>query len=235
MATQLVTHYFDEVASTQSEARQLAEQSSDMAQLVVAQAQTAGRGRVGNTWLTAPRALACSLAVHPPWDVGSWGTIPLAAGLAALSALLAVSDVAPALKWPNDLVTADGKVGGILVEGSGDLAVIGLGINLWWPEPPEGAAATGDSDPGPEHAKDVAAAWATSLLATLDGDPQDWGLADYKVVCVTLGADVTWQPSGSGRAVDIGSDGALIVDTGTGLTTLRSGEVHTVRSATITP
>ena len=235
MATRRITHYFDEVASTQAEARQLAEQSGDGAHLVVAQRQTAGRGRVGNTWMTAPRALACSLAVHPHWEIGRWGTIPLAAGLAARSALISVYGVAPSLKWPNDLIMADGKVGGILVESSGDLAVIGLGINLWWPEPPQGVAAIDGSDPGAERAKDIAAAWAASLMAMLDGDPMHWGLADYKAVCATLGADVTWKPSGSGRAVDIGVDGALIVETDIGRTALRSGEVHTVRSATITP
>ena len=127
MATPLVIHRRDKVGSTQNEALLLVESSGDLPLLLIAAGQTSGRGRTGRSWLTAPRALACSLVVAPEWSPRHWGTIPLLAGLAARSALNEHSGVTPGLKWPNDLVTERGKVGGILVEASDDLVVVGLG------------------------------------------------------------------------------------------------------------
>lgn len=161
------------------------------------------------------------------------GHHPLLAGLAARSALNEHSGVTPGLKWPNDLVTERGKVGGILVEASDDLVVVGLGVNLWWPGPPAGVAATCHHDPGPDLAGSIAAAWAEGVLAGLGRRPNRWGYDDYRAACVTLQSFVTWEPGGSGMAVDVAMDGGLVVETATGLTTLRSGEVHAVRSATL--
>lgn len=234
MATHLVTHYREEVGSTQHEARRLAESSGVLPLLLIADRQTSGRGRVGHSWLSAPRALACSLVVAPQWSTRDRGTIPLLAGLAARSALREHSFAEPGLKWPNDLITEQGKVGGILVEGSGELAVVGLGVNLWWPDAPEGIAATHDEDPGPDPAGLIAAAWAARVLVGLQRDASEWGRDDYRAACVTLGTKITWEPDGSGTAVDIAADGGLVVEVASGRTTLRSGEVHTVRTTTLT-
>lgn len=233
MATHLVTYRRHEVGSTQDEARLLVESSGDLPLLLIAARQSSGRGRTGRSWLTAPRALACSLVVAPGWRPRHWGTIPLLAGLAARSALNEHCGVRPGLKWPNDLITERGKVGGILVEASDDLAVIGLGVNLWWPDAPEGMAATCHHDPGPDLAGSIAAAWAESVLVGLGRPSSRWGHEDYRVACVTLQSWVTWEPGGRGMAVDVAMDGGLVVETATGRTTLRSGEVHEVRTATV--
>ena len=228
-------HHFEEVGSTQTEARRLASDGARIPLLVVARRQTRGRGREGREWVTAPRALACSLLVRPAWRPRDWGPISLAAGLAARTALRDAFDVSPGLKWPNDLVTDAGKVGGILVEAAGDEVTIGFGVNLWWPEPPVGMAGLVDTDAGWEGADEAAEAWARRILRVLEGPADHWGRDEYRAVCETLGSTIEWEPEGSGRAVDVAADGGLVVESGHGRVTLRSGAVRTVRPTTIPP
>ena len=233
MATPLTIHHLQEVGSTQHEARVLCESPGGVPLLLVADRQASGRGRDGHSWLTAPRALACSLAVAPAWRTPDWSTIPLLAGLAARNVLREKSGVETGLKWPNDLMVEAGKVGGILVEASGELVVVGLGVNLWWPDAPGGIAAIHEDDPGPDVAAVLAEAWAQRVLANLGREPRAWGLDEYRAACETLGKAVTWEPGGRGTAVDIASDGGLVVETPSGRLTLRSGEVHAVRTTTL--
>jgi BirA family biotin operon repressor/biotin-[acetyl-CoA-carboxylase] ligase len=228
-----LTHHLEEVGSTQDEARSLAESSGSVPLLLVADRQTRGKGRAGHSWLTAPRALACSLVVEPRWETDRWSTIPLLAGLAARSVIRDRSGVEPSLKWPNDLITPAGKIGGLLVESSGSIAVIGLGVNLWWPGPPEGIAAVLGDDPGSGVAIALAESWAERVVARLAGSAEDWGHAAYRDACSTLGTFVTWEPGGVGEAVDIARDGGLVVETEHGRTTLHSGEVHAIRTTTL--
>jgi BirA family biotin operon repressor/biotin-[acetyl-CoA-carboxylase] ligase len=140
------------------------------------------------------------------------------------------------LKWPNDLMIDDRKAGGILVEASPPLVVIGCGINLWWPDRGDLYGALWEEDPGPDAAAEMAHSFAGSLLARMEVHPDDWGRLEYIEACTTLHRRVTWEPRGEGDAIDIDFDGALIVETPTGLRRLLSAEVHTVRdegSATV--
>jgi BirA family biotin operon repressor/biotin-[acetyl-CoA-carboxylase] ligase len=130
------------------------------------------------------------------------------------------------LKWPNDVTVDTGKVGGILAQRNAGVTVVGCGLNLWWPEPPIGACGLLEHDPGPSVGLHVSQRWADSIVA----GAQPWDRDVYKAACATLGEEVTWLPAGKGRAVDVDNDGALVVDTGRGLLSLRSGEVHTVRT-----
>ncbi len=141
--------------------------------------------------------------------------------------------VAVGLKWPNDVMGRGGKLGGVLSEASEGVVVVGLGINLWWPEPPPGIAALHDQDPGGDAAADLATRWARALLERVAGVPEAWGRDEYVAVCVTLGADITWEPGGAGTAVDIAEDGRLVVDTTSGRVALGSGEVTTLQPATL--
>ncbi len=102
--------------------------------LLVAEEQTAGRGRRGRRWHSAPgRDVTFSLArriARPPRELAA---LSLVAGVAIAKALRAFGVAQAALKWPNDLVIGDAKLGGILVEtrnrDRASLAVIGIGIN----------------------------------------------------------------------------------------------------------
>lgn len=222
MDTPYDLHALGTVGSTQQEARH---RYAGTPVLVTAQRQTAGRGRLGRDWVHAPRAVAASLAFETDWPAEQRGLLPLLAGLSAREA--AGEEVA--LEWPNDLVAGGRKVGGILVEGDGDLVVAGLGVNLWWPDPMEGAGALLGADPGPEASEWLAEQWAADLLERVAAGPGAWDAVEYERCCPTLGAAITWEPDGAGTAVGIGGDGSLLVDVGGETVGLHSGEVRRVR------
>ena len=222
MATPYSLQAYDEVTSTQDLA---AASWVEGPLLVVAGRQTAGRGRSQRPWATAPRAVAVSLAFRPAWSSAHWPLIPLIAGLAAAE----VIGPGVNLKWPNDILRGEDKLGGILVEGSSDVLVVGCGLNLWWPDPPEGVTARWAEDPGPGAILTTANEWAVALLARIEAGPERWGRSDYRSLSGTIGRRLTWEPGGRGTAVDIGEDGSLIVDTGAGVQRLVAGEVTHLR------
>jgi len=119
------------------------------------------------------------------------------------------------------------KVGGILVERSDEVAVVGLGLNLWWPDPPAGMTALFEEDPGEGRYAEVGALWGAELMRILDEG--EWPIDEYRSICETLGVDVGWEPDHVGRAVDIAEDGGLIVDRDGTTQTIFSGEVQHLR------
>jgi BirA family biotin operon repressor/biotin-[acetyl-CoA-carboxylase] ligase len=129
--------YHRVVDSTQRRARELAADGARDWSIVVADYQTAGRGQHGRRWSAVPgSSVMFSVIVHPE-DPESMALMPIRVGLAAARALdeLAGCDRATiGLKWPNDLVTESGKLGGILCEGQirgAELrAIVGVGINV---------------------------------------------------------------------------------------------------------
>lgn len=217
MATPYFQVRFDSVGSTQDIAR---EEPHDLPLLVVATSQTSGRGRSGTQWINADRALAASLALRrPEEDVRPFS---LMAGIAAVRATGGTT-----LKWPNDVLIGDLKVGGILVEKSNDVVVIGLGLNLWWPVPLEGATALFEDDPGEERHAEIAGLWGAELMRLIDGD--GWPEDEYRENCVTIGREISFDPDGFGMAVGIVSDGGLVVRSIDGVTkTIYSGRVRHV-------
>ena len=225
MDTPPLTIHLGEVGSTQDEARRRFEGAPV---LVTATGQTAGRGRSGAGWETADRAVAASLAFAPEWPPEALPRLTLVSGLAALDAIGAAS---VALKWPNDVITPAGKVAGLLVESADGVVVAGMGANLYWREPPTGAAALHDHDPGVEAARALAERWGNGLLTRVAPGPEAWGRGEYAARCATLGAEIAWNPDGTGRAVGIAPDGGLVVETPTGVDTLRAGAVRHVRPA----
>ncbi len=222
MATPYALLHLEETPSTQDVA---GERYAGSPLLVVADRQAAGRGRSGNPWYNAERSLAASLAVAPGWDLVHWPRIPLVAGLAARQVLPGTVG----LKWPNDLVVGAHKVGGVLVEAGERRVVIGLGVNLWWSDPPAAAGSLLAADPGPTLASTIAQDWAADLLNRLDAPASDWGRGEYRRACVTLGRDVAWDPAGRGRAVDVDEMGRLVVDTDGGRVLLSAGQISHLR------
>ena len=219
MDTPYVFEWLEETTSTQNVAR-LA--FSGQPTVVGAERQTEGRGRHNRRWETAPRALAVSICFRPDWEPRTFGRLPLLAGLAATDV------VESSLKWPNDILDHAGrKVGGILCEAAADLVTIGLGLNLMWPDPPDGYGAIFATDPGPGDG--FARSWSEALLRRIAAGPDGWGSDQYIAKCVTLGMSVTWEPDGEGRATGIGADGELLVATADGSRELVTGEVWHVR------
>lgn len=233
MATPYSTTAKSTTQSTQDDARrELAE--TGRPSLVVALHQSQGRGRSGAGWESADRALAASLAMTAPWPLDRSGPLSLVAGLAMRTAVTDRFGVSLGCKWPNDLVDAAGaKIAGLLVETTEDTVVVGCGLNLHWPRPIEGAAGLLDHDPGPDVVVPLAEQWIDGLMTLIERGPDDWPHAEYVASCVTLGTAVQWEPDGLGVARDIAADGGLVVATASGVETIRSGAVRTVRPATL--
>jgi BirA family biotin operon repressor/biotin-[acetyl-CoA-carboxylase] ligase len=203
--------------------------------VLVAEEQNAGRGRMGRTWVSPPRAaLTFSLLVRPTVPPTRRGWLPLLAGVAVASAVTAVTGVATQLKWPNDVLADAGagaaKLGGILAEAAGDAIVVGVGLNVSTepgelPPPGPGAlAATSLRIAG--SAAQEREPLLTAILAAFerwyllwrraDGDPGRCGLrAEYTRLSGTIGRRVRAElPGGqvlSGLAVGVEQDGRLLV------------------------
>jgi BirA family biotin operon repressor/biotin-[acetyl-CoA-carboxylase] ligase len=180
------------VTSTQDVARDL-----PIGSIVVADHQTAGRGRLDRRWeSSAGTALLASFVLLPN------PLLSLAAGVAAAEAC--GGDVR--LKWPNDLLLYGAKLGGILVEATPTKAICGVGINLAW-APPGAARLNEDRDLLLERLRVALDRWSSS--------PRDVVLARWRELSETLGRQVRVELPGSvieGTAEDIGPDGELIVD-----------------------
>jgi BirA family biotin operon repressor/biotin-[acetyl-CoA-carboxylase] ligase len=155
-------------------------------------------------------------------DAGESRPIPLMAGVAA-----ARLDPGVDLKWPNDVMVGDCKAGGILVEKVGDVVVVGLGLNLWWPDAPDEVCALYPDDPGEGRHLELGSLWGAEMMRLLE--TPGWPREEYKARCSTLGREVTWEPEGRGRAVDVDDDGALVVEADGETIAVSSGVVRHLR------
>lgn len=131
---------FESLPSTNREASLLAQADVEHGTVVVADSQTSGRGRLSRTWFSPPGAnLYCSIILRmtiPPDRLAEWlSWLPLISALAAAEAVEQVSSTHVSVKWPNDLLITERKIGGILCESgtgtsSGSFQIIGIGINV---------------------------------------------------------------------------------------------------------
>jgi BirA family biotin operon repressor/biotin-[acetyl-CoA-carboxylase] ligase len=122
----------EETGSTNADVAEAARAGAPEGLVIVAERQSAGRGRLGRQWQSPARAgLALSILVRPAVAPARWGWLPLLTGVALAEAVRRVALVDAYLKWPNDLLLqGDRKTAGILAEGIGDGAVvIGVGLN----------------------------------------------------------------------------------------------------------
>jgi BirA family biotin operon repressor/biotin-[acetyl-CoA-carboxylase] ligase len=149
--------WVDETGSTNADALALARQGAPEGIVLVADHQTAGRGRQGRTWeAPAAASLLVSVLLRPPAEVA--GLVTMAVSVAAATAVQQVAGFAPRIKWPNDLVwpgdgsAPDRKLGGVLAEADWParspadagwsppppdervVVVVGMGLNINWPD-----------------------------------------------------------------------------------------------------
>jgi len=122
---------YDELDSTNSEARRLAEKGEPGPLWISTTRQTAGRGRRGRAWDAAPGNLAATLLIRPGTGSATIGQLSFVAALAvAETASHFAPTAAISVKWPNDVLAEGKKLAGILLEGGADWLAIGIGINL---------------------------------------------------------------------------------------------------------
>ncbi len=128
--------YYDEIESTNVEAKSLANSGAPEGTVVIAESQTAGRGRLGRRWTSpAGKGLLFSALLRPDLPMSDAHMLTLVTACAAAEAIESVAEVAVAIKWPNDLFIGDRKVAGILLEVAGeqdevDWIVAGMGVNV---------------------------------------------------------------------------------------------------------
>jgi BirA family transcriptional regulator, biotin operon repressor / biotin---[acetyl-CoA-carboxylase] ligase len=194
--------------------------------VAVADHQTAGRGRLGRTWVAPPGAnLLCSILLRPP-EV-SWLSVARVS-LAALSVLDGVEGAG--LKWPNDIVIHDLKVAGVLAEVDGSAVVVGIGVNVAW-APPDLPATTLAAH-GLERTRDEVLDAMLVALIPLIAAPDAEVAKAYRERCVTLGRHVRVELSDetfTGNAADVADDGALLVETSVCLREVSAGDVVHLR------
>jgi len=233
----------EETPSTNAVAAERARAGEDAGLVVVAEHQTAGRGRLDRSWETPARsALTFSVLLRPEMPPEHWPWLPLLTGYAVQAAL---ADRLPeiGLKWPNDVLVEERKLAGILVERvetpRGPAAVVGCGINVshTLEELPVALATSVQLELGGEapDRTDLLGQVLGSLHA-LQGLTADTGAlrAAYSDVCTTLGREVDVHlPSRPdpvrGTAREIGTHGTLVVDGPDGRLEVGAGDVVHVR------
>lgn len=237
-------HYFDEVGSTQKVAAEMVEAGAAAGTVVVAERQTAGRGRLGRSWHSpAGLNLYATIILKPRMPVGEVARLSLVAGVAAADALATVAPGLVALKWPNDVWLKGRKAGGIIAEAIADAAqnlacvLLGIGLNL--------NLAPADI---PEELRDKATsvriatgrrcdriAVAAALFNRLDSrymEAEAGGFAamraDYEKYFALAGKTVTVSDGAarfSGCVTGVDDEGALLLATADGTRRILAGEV----------
>lgn len=203
--------------------------------LVVADRQTAGRGRLDRGWFSPPgTCLLFSVVLRPGEGAGTPGLVPLAAGVAACDAAR-WAGAGARLKWPNDLMIGDRKAGGILCEAvrpaGGPLRVVaGVGINVnlaaaaFPPELRGTATSLLEATGGPTDRAGLLERFLGAFLPLVAGLEEDGGralLERYRPLCATLGSRIQAATGAGGgapgeaTAVDVDRTGALVLDSGT--------------------
>jgi BirA family biotin operon repressor/biotin-[acetyl-CoA-carboxylase] ligase len=241
-----VVHWFEEIGSTNDRARELADEGAEHGEVVVAEAQTAGRGRRGRTWASpARRNLYFSVVLRPDLPPVRAPELTLVASLAICDALRQAG-VDAGIKWPNDLLASGKKIAGILTELAAEpdriqWVVLGVGVNVnsrledFPPELREEATSVllERGQAGPRVL--FAAACFTALESWLDRhDEEGFGVIReaWRERNVTLGREVTVKVDGrelTGVAEDLDEAGALLVRTRAGIERITSGDVALLR------
>lgn len=210
--------------------------------VLVAEEQTAGRGRLGRTWSAPPgTALTFSVLLRPAGVAPTrLGWLPLLTGIAVATAVRDQAAVPASLKWPNDVLVGERKLAGILAEAHGDAVVVGVGLNVTLSQAdlPVPAATS-------LLIERAASTDRTSLLAAIltelgrryqawrAGPDQAELRADYLRWCATIGREVRVElPGGAlltGTAQDVDDAGRLVVRTLDNLVPVGAGDVVHVR------
>lgn len=239
-------HWFGTTSSTNDVAAKLAERGADEGTTVVAEAQTAGRGRMGRVWFSPPGAgLYVSVILRPPRgeiSVEPSALLTIAAGLALAEGLQTSTGLSADIKWPNDLIVGRRKLAGILAEAAvqGDglqFVILGIGVNLRpaaYPPELRDRVTSLESELGRPADRALILAELLAALALRYADLRhgrfDAILNSWRRRAPWLrGSLVEWDSPGGvqrGRAEDIDRTGALLVHAAGRTERLIAGEVR---------
>lgn len=225
---------FDEIDSTNEEARRMAVAGQAGPVWICAARQTAGRGRRGRAWETLHGNLAATLLLTPARPRTEWPQLSFAAAIATAEM---VAHFAPAaairLKWPNDVLADGAKLAGLLLEGRGTALAVGIGVNLaQYPEgtpyPATSLAALGVPPPSPEDALSLLAARFAHWYAVWVGDGfaplrQAWLAQAGGIGGPVLARLADEERTGIFEGID--ADGALLLNSQGRIQAITAGEV----------
>jgi BirA family biotin operon repressor/biotin-[acetyl-CoA-carboxylase] ligase len=235
-------HRLAEVDSTNTYVRRMARHGAAAGLVAVADHQTAGRGRLDRRWESPPGANLLASVLLRPTLVG--GDVHLCAGAVALAGADACAEAAgvePVLKWPNDLLFEGAKLAGVLAEAEFagptlTAVVVGIGINVAWPGPPEAGGTCLDDHARPTDREDLLQHLLGALeprCALLEDGAGRRALADeVRLRCATIGQQVRVTLAGeevTGRAGAIDDAGRLVVETASGPRPVSAGDVVHLR------
>jgi BirA family biotin operon repressor/biotin-[acetyl-CoA-carboxylase] ligase len=241
-----VVHWYEELESTNDRAKELAEEGAEHGEVVIAESQTAGRGRRGRTWVSpARKSLYFSVVLRPDLPPARAPELTLVTSVAVCEALRQAG-VDAQIKWPNDLLASGRKIAGILAELASDpdrvqWVVVGVGVNLNaraedFPADLRGEATSVLLERGqPAPRALFAAACFTALETWLDRHAEGgFGAVrdEWRRSSATLGHEVSVRLDDRevvGTAEDLDETGALLVRTSAGLERILSGEVRHLR------
>ncbi len=241
--------YYPSIGSTNVVAMGWASEGAPEGAVVGADHQTAGRGRWGRTWSSAPgNLLQTSTILRPMLPVSEAGVITTAVGIACARAVEEVASVEVGMKWPNDVNVHGKKVAGILLEshvddaGRIDIAVAGVGINVNWdvadmPEEIRDRATSISVITGKPVARLQLLASFLYALETVYGLTKEGRghevIAEAVMRSDVLGKAVTIRfldgSTIAGRAVGIDPSGALRLETEEAERTIQIGEIEQLR------
>jgi BirA family biotin operon repressor/biotin-[acetyl-CoA-carboxylase] ligase len=240
-------HWYAELGSTSDRAKELADEGAEHGELVIAEAQTAGRGRRGRVWTSPPgRNLAFSVVLRPDLPPARAPELTLVASIAICDALRQAG-VEAGIKWPNDVLAHGRKIAGILTELAAEpdrvhWVVLGVGVNVnarredFPPELRDEATSVllERGEPAPR------ALFAAACLAGLEEWLDRHAEAGFGAIrtawrerSVTLGRQVSVRADGRdvlGVAEDLDEDGALLVRDASGVQRILSGDVTLLRA-----
>jgi BirA family transcriptional regulator, biotin operon repressor / biotin---[acetyl-CoA-carboxylase] ligase len=239
-------HWFAEVGSTNDVAKRLAEEGAAHGEVVLAEAQSAGRGRRGRNWTSPPgRNVYLSVVLRPDLPTARATEMTLLAAVAVCE-VVREAGVSSRIKWPNDVLAGGRKLAGILTELAADpdqlqwlVLGVGVNVNLRAEEVPAEirdiatSVAIERGQPVPRAL--FAAALLSALEAWLDrhaADGFEVVREAWKAMSDTLGREVRVRVAGAdleGLAEDIDEAGALLVRTSSGLTRVLAGDVEHLR------
>ena len=214
-------HYFPEIGSTMDAARELAKKGAEEGTIVIAEAQTRGRGRLSREWLSPEGGIYFTIVLRPRISPAYAPRINLMASVAVAATIRKLFGLKAELKWPNDVLIEGRKVCGILAEIDAEMDVVnfvnvGIGINANTSIPQFEKTVTSLKDAlGKEISRKE---FLSALLMEIERQQPLLMEADlleeWKKLSVTLNKDVRIVAPGEvivGRAIDIDTTGALIV------------------------
>ena len=223
-------HYYPVIESTNSEAYRLAHRGGQEGEVVIAESQSQGRGRMGRRWFSPPSSnVYLSVILRPPIPPHQASLVTLMAAVATANAVENVSGLSPTIKWPNDIFLGSRKVGGLLNEIQSEIdrihfVILGIGVNLnldrrSFPPKIRALATSLKLERGEAISRKV---FTCSLLEELERGYERFlregggvvleawrrkARVKGKKIKVTSFGDV-WE----GKAVDVDSDGLLILE-----------------------